>query len=144
MIEIISFGYLHGPPPDDAHITVDLRHHFRDPHVAPELRYMTAHDKAVRDAVRNTPGIPHLIRATARTVAAMQSGPSGGHVRVAVGCAGGRHRAPSVALLLQARLGAWRTTITHRDIAEPVVERTGSHDAENLLSCGGATLRRVP
>lgn len=40
-VEIVSFGYLHGEPPQ-AHITLDLRNHFRDPHINPALREMTA------------------------------------------------------------------------------------------------------
>ncbi|MEV4872299.1 RapZ C-terminal domain-containing protein, partial [Streptomyces syringium] len=62
-VEIVSFGYLHDEPPT-AHLTIDLRHHFRDPHVSPELRYMTAADEPVRAAVLNTPGIPELVAAT--------------------------------------------------------------------------------
>ncbi|WP_037802786.1 RapZ C-terminal domain-containing protein, partial [Streptomyces resistomycificus] len=55
-VTVVSFGYLHDAPPA-ADLTVDLRHHFRDPHVSPELRYMTAKDREVRDAVMGTPGI---------------------------------------------------------------------------------------
>lgn len=49
-VEIISFGYGHAAPPE-AHLILDLRKHFRDPHVNPALRYMTAEDRAVRRAV---------------------------------------------------------------------------------------------
>lgn len=38
-ITVVFFGYLHGEPPK-----ADLRHHFRDPHVNPGLRYLTARD----------------------------------------------------------------------------------------------------
>ncbi|MCX5130867.1 ATPase [Streptomyces sp. NBC_00340] len=90
-IEIVSFGYLHDEPPA-AHLTIDLRHHFRDPHVSPELRYMTANDEPVRTAVLGTPGIAALALATAAAVDAFASGPSVGTVTIADGCAGGRHR----------------------------------------------------
>lgn len=92
-VEIVSFGYLHDEPPA-AHLTVDLRHHFRDPDVSPELRYMTADDEPVRTAVLSTPGVAALVLATAAAVDAFTSGPSAGTVTVADGCAGGRHRAP--------------------------------------------------
>ena len=98
-VTVKSFGYLHGQPPA-AHITLDLRHHFRDPHVSPELRHMTADDEPVRLAVLGTPGIVPLIDATAVAVLAYLAGPSAGPVTVAVGCAGGRHRAPTVARAL--------------------------------------------
>ncbi|MGW2490253.1 RapZ C-terminal domain-containing protein [Streptomyces sp. NPDC001606] len=124
VVEIVSFGYLHDAPPT-AHLTIDLRHHFRDPHVSPELRYMTANDAPVRAAVLGTPGITDLVEATAIAVAAFASGPSAGTVTVADGCAGGRHRAPTFALALAARLRSQghRVTVTHRDLHRPVVER---------------------
>ncbi|GAA3813781.1 RNase adapter RapZ [Streptomyces coacervatus] len=123
-VEIVSFGYLHGEPPA-AHLTIDLRHHFRDPHVSPDLRYMTGEDAPVRVAVMNTPGIPELVTATARAVAAFRSGPTAGPVVVADGCAGGRHRAPVFAYHLAVHLRAVGLTVRleHRDLAKPVVER---------------------
>lgn len=123
-VEIVSFGYLHGEPPE-AHLTVDLRHHFRDPHVSPELRYMTARDEPVRTAVLNTPGIAALAGATATAVEAFVSGPSAGTVTVADGCAGGRHRAPTFAQALAELLTAagHSVTIHHRDLDKPVVQR---------------------
>ncbi|WP_435597085.1 RapZ C-terminal domain-containing protein [Streptomyces anulatus] len=124
VVEIVSFGYLHGDPPP-AHITLDLRHHFRDPHVSPELRYMTAADKPVQQAVLRTPGITSLVVAVADAVNAFTSGPSTGPVTVADGCAGGRHRAPAFAQALADRLTADGHTVTlqHRDMHRPVVNR---------------------
>ncbi|MFI9827909.1 ATPase [Streptomyces sp. NPDC051913] len=122
-VEIVSFGYLHGAPPA-AHLTIDLRHHFRDPHVSPELRYMTADDEPVRTAVLNTPGITDLVDATVTAVAAFASGPSAGTVTVADGCAGGRHRAPTFARALAERLSAagYGVEICHRDMDKDVVQ----------------------
>lgn len=125
-IEITSFGYLHGEAPE-ADITLDLRTHFRDPHVSPELRYLTAEDEAVRQAVRNTPGIMPLVTAAAAMVSAYLAGPSATvkHTWIAVGCAGGRHRAASVALEIQTALSEQgiEATVTHRDLHLDVVER---------------------
>ncbi|KUO12154.1 RNase adapter RapZ [Streptomyces sp. DSM 15324] len=123
-VEIVSFGYLHDAPPA-AHLTIDLRHHFRDPHVSPELRYMTAEDAPVRAAVMGTPGIAALVDATATAVAAFAAGPSAGTVTVADGCAGGRHRAPTFALALADRLTADGHTVSirHRDMGKDVVQR---------------------
>jgi UPF0042 nucleotide-binding protein len=87
-ITVISFGYLHGEPPA-AHLVVDLRHHFRDPHVNPQFRYLTARDQEVRDAVTATRGITDLVTALAFAVTAFRTGPTTGPVTVAVGCAGG-------------------------------------------------------
>ncbi|MDG9717420.1 RNase adapter RapZ [Streptomyces sp. DH24] len=123
-VSITSFGYLHGTPPE-AHLTVDLRHHFRDPHVSPELRYLTADDEPVRAAVLATPGIRQLVTAVAASVEAFAAGPSAGPVTIASGCAGGRHRAPTVARALADRLTAagHRVTVQHRDLSKPVIQR---------------------
>lgn len=119
-IAVISFGYLHGSPPP-AHITVDLRHHFRDPHIDPRLRHLTAHDQAVRDAVLDTPGIRELIDSLTATIHAYASGPSAGPITLAAGCAGGRHRAATVAAELAQRIPG--ATVHHRDLDKPVVNR---------------------
>ncbi|MEU3353800.1 RNase adapter RapZ [Streptomyces sp. NPDC037389] len=122
---IVSFGYLHGEPPA-AHITIDLREHFRDPHISPQLRYMTADDEPVRTAVLNTPGITDLVEAAVSAVRAFAAGPSTGPVTVADGCAGGRHRAPVFARTLASRLrqaGFPQVDVRHRDRDKPVVQR---------------------
>lgn len=123
-VDVISFGYLHGEPPA-AHLTLDLRHHFRDPHVSPELRHMTALDVVVREVVLDTPGIPALIEATSDAIVAFTRGPSARPVRVAVGCAGGRHRAAALAMALKTALADEDITaaVDHRDLHRPVVDR---------------------
>ena len=123
-VEITSFGYLHGQQPS-AHIVLDLRTHFRDPHVSPELRHMTAEDEPVRTAVLNTAGIATLVAATAAAVTAFAAGPSAGTVKVVVGCAGGRHRAATVAMALADTLTntGHQVTLSHRDLDKPVVHR---------------------
>ncbi|MGI5208942.1 RapZ C-terminal domain-containing protein [Spirillospora sp. CA-108201] len=124
-VTITTFGYLHDAPPP-AHITLDLRVHFRDPHVRPELRNLTARDMAVHEAVRTTPGILPLLHAAEDAVLAYLAGPSAGPVTVAVGCAGGRHRAATVGDLLATSLAethALDVALVHRDLDKPVAER---------------------
>ncbi|WP_030241014.1 RNase adapter RapZ [Streptomyces sp. NRRL S-350] len=123
-IDVVSFGYLHAAPPD-AHLTLDLRRHFRDPHVDPALRHQSARDLPVRRAVLATPGIRELITAAALLADAYDAGPSGAPLTIAVGCAGGRHRAATVASVLAARLGKTGMTVhlTHRDLDKPVIDR---------------------
>ncbi|MFJ6775849.1 ATPase [Kitasatospora sp. NPDC091257] len=124
-IRVVSFGYLHGAPPAFAQLVLDLRAHFRDPHVDPALRHMTADDLPVRRAVLATPGIRELITATALLADAYDAGPAEAPLTIAVGCAGGRHRAATVAMALTKRLGKTGTAVrlAHRDLAKPVVER---------------------
>ncbi|MEV7602939.1 RNase adapter RapZ [Kitasatospora sp. NPDC089797] len=126
-VVITSFGYLHDAPPADQDLTLDLRRHFRDPHVSPALRYLTALDEEVREAVRNTPGIQQLVTATVAAVQAFRSGPSAERhqVKVASGCAGGRHRAGSVARELCEALAALGLVVelVDRDLHRDVVDR---------------------
>ncbi|MGP4027162.1 RapZ C-terminal domain-containing protein [Actinomadura sp. 3N407] len=124
-ISITTFGYLHGPAPA-AHLTVDLREHFRDPHVDPAMRCLTARDIAVHEAVRTTPGILGLVDAAEHAVLAYLDGPSAGPVTIAVGCAGGRHRAATVGDLLATGLSETHglaVRLGHRDLDKPVVDR---------------------
>jgi RNase adaptor protein for sRNA GlmZ degradation len=119
---ITSFGYLHGAAPR-ADLTVDLRESYRDPHVDPALRELTAADPRVAAAVLATPGIPALVSAVTAAVRDLLG--SGSPVTAAIGCAGGRHRSPIMAARVAALLEAdgVAVTIVHRDIAEPVVRR---------------------
>lgn len=124
VVRIESFGYLHGDPPE-AHLTVDLREHFRDPHVDPRMREMTAADMPVRLAVLHTPGVVTLVTAVSHAVKAFTLGPGGQDVRLAVGCAGGRHRAPVFAAAVsdQLRVMGFTVELAHRDLHRPVVDR---------------------
>ncbi|MEU2719399.1 RapZ C-terminal domain-containing protein [Streptomyces smyrnaeus] len=127
-VHIVSFGYLHRVKKwelPEADITLDLRRHFRDPHVSPKLRHMTADDAPVRSAVLGTPGIATLIAHTVGAVDAYASGPSAGAVTVACGCAGGRHRAPTVAAALADLLKAagHQVFVWHLDLDRPVIQR---------------------
>lgn len=124
-VEITSVGALHAPVPG-AHIVLDLRRHFRDPHVDPALRTMTGHDEPVQRAVLGTPGIRPLIAATVQQVVAYASGPSGDQpIQVVTVCAGGRHRSAVVADRLGFALQelGLHVTVTHRDIDKPVINR---------------------
>ncbi|WP_049580208.1 RNase adapter RapZ [Streptomyces sp. SBT349] len=124
LVTITSFGYLHAPPPP-AHLTLDLRAHFRDPHVQPVLRELTAVDRAVRDVVLATPGVADLLDAAVGLVNAYLLGPGAGDLTIAVGCAGGRHRAPAVAMAVARALRGHGTPVDlrHRDLHRPVVHR---------------------
>lgn len=118
-VTIISFGHQYGPRPDEAHLLVDLRTGFRNP--APHLSVDTVFpDVGVFAHVMATPGIPALVDALVAatdTLVAVQE-----HVVVAVGCAGGHHRAPSVAAQIADRLTqrGREVTVSHRDLHTPL------------------------
>ncbi len=116
---ITSGGYLHGPT-EDPDIEVDLRP-YRDPHAAATLRYLTAHDAEVQDAVRRTPGISDLVDQTVER--AILLGRLVDQVTIASFCAGGRHRGPVAAEMIAERLPGGSVDLFHRDLDKPVVER---------------------
>ncbi|MFD8147363.1 hypothetical protein [Streptomyces sp. NPDC059708] len=140
-LTIVSFGYEHqadgqAPP---AHLTLDLRQHFRDPHIDPALREMTGRDPEVIDTVLSTPGIPALIAAAVLAVrAGYLSGPSAAPLRIAAGCVGGRHRSVVVASTLGTTLSDLAPTVTHLDIDRPVIARDTTTEASGYLTAGGA------
>jgi RNase adaptor protein for sRNA GlmZ degradation len=123
-VEIISFGYGHGPSPE-AHTVVDVRAHFRDPHVDPALRYLTAEDVPVMRAVLATPGVCRLVQAVVALAHAYRRGPTPGPVVIAVGCVGGRHRSAGVAIEAARilRRDGVPAAVSHRDLHRPVIGR---------------------
>lgn len=126
LVRLVSFGFLHSAPPPEAHVVVDLRTHFRNPHVSPELRALTSVDPRVREHVLATPGLGALIDAITATALAMASGPAGADVVIAIGCAGGRHRAPTVAREVAERLDGREDVdieLDTRHLTRPVVGR---------------------
>jgi len=123
-VEVISFGYGYGEHPP-AHVTADVRAHFRDPHVDPALRNLTGADEAVRHAVLSTPGIRTLVTGIVNVARGYLRAPVSLPVTIAIGCVGGRHRSVVIASEVARRLGP-EATVTHRDIDRPVIERTPS------------------
>jgi UPF0042 nucleotide-binding protein len=122
---VTSFGYLYDLPRAD--VLVDVREHLRDPHVDPAFYELTGHDTAVMERVLSTPGASALIDALVAAAAALLPGArrTGRLVRVAIGCAGGRHRSVVIADAVAARLAlaGWGTEAEHLHLHLPVVER---------------------
>ena len=123
---VTSFGHLHGDPPK-ADVLVDVREHLRDPPTDPAFRELTGHDTAVMERVLSTPGANALINGvvTAAAVLLPAACRAGRLVRVAVGCAGDRHRSVVIADAVAARLAlaGWGTEAEHLHIHQPVVAR---------------------
>jgi UPF0042 nucleotide-binding protein len=125
-VVVESFGYLHGPPPD-ADITLDIRKVARDPHTSPAMRELTGLEPLVRRNVLSNPEALSVLAALQQVTLAYLPAKDriGELVRVAVGCAGGRHRSVVLANELVNRLGlaGVGADVSHRDILEPVVNR---------------------
>jgi UPF0042 nucleotide-binding protein len=124
---ISSFGYLH-PGADvvtaTADIVVDLRDHFRDPHIDPALRELNGHDDAVRDKMLTTPGVRVFVRGLGVALQALLA-VSDRTIYVALGCAGGRHRSVVIADAIVEYLdeSGYNAVAAHHHISLPVVKR---------------------
>jgi len=124
VVAVTSFGYRHltGPVPA-ADVTVDVREHLRDPQTDPAFRSLTGDDSAVVERVEATPGAAGLLDALTDAVLALAPGAcvAGRVVRVAIGCAGGRHRSVVLATTLADRFAPWGAELTHLHLRRPVV-----------------------
>ncbi|MGI5122815.1 RapZ C-terminal domain-containing protein [Marinactinospora thermotolerans] len=101
-IHLISFGYLHlpttpegSPVPPTADRVEDVRERLRDPARARDILDLDGRDPRVQDVVLNTAGARELLDNLA-DYASLPAGPR----RIAIGCAGGRHRASGLTELL--------------------------------------------
>jgi RNase adapter protein RapZ len=112
---------------------VDLRDLLRDPQVQPWFRELTGLDPRVNRHVLATRGAWDVTWSLLPAVAAVVrvNEPSRTVTRVAVGCAGGRHRsvvvAGELAALLLPELGI-RARVYHRDVMLPVIQREAGRE----------------
>ncbi|WP_241847753.1 RapZ C-terminal domain-containing protein [Streptomyces sp. CB02009] len=107
-IRLISFGYLHLPTgpdgcpvPPAADRVEDVRDRLRDPAAARDILDLDGLNPRVQDIVLATPGARELL-ANLTGYAALPAGPR----RIAIGCAGGKHRASGLTELLARELRA--------------------------------------
>ncbi|WP_435246427.1 RapZ C-terminal domain-containing protein [Streptomyces sp. NRRL F-5630] len=131
-VTVVSIGRLHDDAGgawadvlERATIALDLRAHFRDPHVRADLRHLTAHDQAVRDAVMTTPGVREVLAATALQIQGYLAGPTAAPITVVTQCAGGRHRAATTALALHAVVSGDIESATAYGLADAAEAFTG-------------------
>ncbi|MBK3567837.1 RNase adapter RapZ [Streptomyces sp. MBT62] len=105
-IELTSFGYLHQPTGTDgqpvpltADRTEDVRQRLRDPAAARNILDLDGRHPDVQAVVLATPGAPELLD-NLTAYALLPAGPR----RIAIGCAGGKHRACALVELLAPRI----------------------------------------
>ncbi|MFE2879635.1 hypothetical protein ACFXG6_33320 [Streptomyces roseus] len=133
-IRLTSFGYLHLPTgPDGAPIPPaadrieDVRDRLRDPAAARDILDLDGRNPLVQDVVLNTPGARELL-ANLADYADLPAGPS----HIAIGCAGGRHRASGLTEILGRELRARgrEVVIEHLHVHLPRVLKTPIVQAE--------------
>lgn len=125
MIQIKSFGYGHDEPPP-AHMVLDLRELFKDPHIRPELQQLTGTNPRVIQNVFRQPGAEAFLTGVRDAVLAIRRADP----VIAFGCVDGRHRsvafADALAMELRASLRNLSNEVIlvdHRDIGKPVPVR---------------------
>lgn len=135
-LQIVSFGYGHLKPRPSADLMFDARH-LIDPYLDPALRDLDARDPRVQRAVLRTPGAQALL-ATMVTAGyqLLAQADEGATVTIAVGCGGGRHRAPVLAARAAAQmdhLDELRVLAVHRDLADAAQPRTSGRRPEQRV-----------
>jgi UPF0042 nucleotide-binding protein len=130
VITLISYGHLHLeaqgelPPRADRH--EDVRDQLHDPAAAAGILDLDGRDPRVQDIVLRTPGAEALLD----NLVAYLELPTRPR-RLGIGCAGGKHRAPALVILLAKRLRArgYRVEVVHRHIHLRRVLTTAGRDA---------------
>jgi len=130
-LRIVSFGYGHSKPRPSCALMFDARH-IRDPYLDPALRDLDARDPRVQRAVMRSPGAQALLAVIVTAAYQMLAQAADDEtVTIAVGCGGGRHRAPVLASRAAAQmdhLDELRVQAAHRDLDEPLLA-AGTGDA---------------
>lgn len=118
-IQVMSFGFRHGPP-READIIWDVRF-LPNPHFVPELRPLSGLDQPVQEVVLKHPMTISLLQGLVPLLleclpAYEREGKS--YLTIAVGCTGGHHRSVAVAEEIKARLidAGWAPFTRHRDL----------------------------
>jgi hypothetical protein len=130
-LRYVSFGYGHKKPKPSCALMIDARH-LTDPYLDPALRDLDARDPRVQRAVLRTPGAQALlaILVTAGYQLLTQAADDE-TVTIAVGCGGGKHRAPVLAARAAAQmdhLDELRVLAVHQDLDEKLLP-AGAGDA---------------
>lgn len=120
-IEVTSFGYRHGLPPD-SDLVFDVRF-LPNPNYIPEFKHKTGRHPGVARYIRSFPQTKEFIdRISDLLVYLMphyiREGKS--YLTISFGCTGGHHRSVMIADEIRKRLGAagYKVKETHRDIAK--------------------------
>jgi len=114
VVRLISFGYLHLPTtatglpiPPEADRVEDVRHTLHDLAAARDIIALTGHHPLVQRVVLRTPGARELLADL--TAYALRPAPR--PRTIAIGCAGGKHRACALVVLLTQTLRSAGLTV---------------------------------
>jgi RNase adapter protein RapZ len=117
-LQVISFGYKNGVPPD-ADFVFDVRC-LPNPYWDPHLRQLSGKDEAVRVFLDSTAYAAEMLADIGtfleRWIPRFQQ-EDRSYLTIAVGCTGGRHRSVYIVERLALRFREqWQVVLTHRDV----------------------------
>ena len=125
-VSLISFGFKHGTPLD-VDTLLDVRF-LPNPYYDPELRPLTGHDKAVREAVLDQDDAREFLEKASDLLSFLiprYSAEGKTYFTLGVGCTGGRHRSVVIVEELARRLRQGEQEIElfirHRDLESELV-----------------------
>jgi RNase adapter protein RapZ len=118
-INILSFGFKYGVPPD-ASLIMDVRF-MLNPHFVPELKALDGKDEKVKDYVLNSDNTRTFLNKFIDLLdylIPLYEKEGKAYLTIAVGCTGGKHRSVAVAeaLFKHLKIQGSKIIITHRDI----------------------------
>ncbi len=119
LITLLSFGFKYGLP-SELDLCFDVRF-FKNPYFVENLRALSGKDEEVREFVLSSPHAQGFLTRVADLLTFLvplyqKEGKS--YMTIAIGCTGGRHRSPTLALALKEQLELKDVTlrVEHRDI----------------------------
>jgi len=122
-VNILSFGFKYGIPPD-ADLVVDVRF-LPNPYFVPDLKHLDGEAREIQDFIFGAPEAREFIARYTELIdylLPLYEREGKANVSIAVGCTGGRHRSVAIARTIYDRLAKGRRGVglIHRDIRQPI------------------------
>lgn len=120
-ISLVSFGFKYGLP-IDADVVIDVRF-LPNPNYVPSLKYLTGKDEPVREFIFHWPAAKSFssrFHSLIEFLLPQYSNEGKSHLKIAIGCTGGRHRSVAFVERLYNFLKeeSYPLHVEHRDIAK--------------------------
>jgi UPF0042 nucleotide-binding protein len=121
-VNILSFGFKYGIPPD-ADLVVDVRF-LPNPYFVPDLKHLDGEAREIQDFIFGAPEAREFIARYTELIdylIPLYEREGKANLSIAVGCTGGRHRSVAIARTIYDRLAKARRSVglIHRDIQQP-------------------------
>jgi UPF0042 nucleotide-binding protein len=121
-VNILSFGFKYGIPPD-ADLVVDVRF-LPNPYFVPDLKHLDGEAREIQDFIFGAPEAREFIARYTELIdylIPLYEREGKANLSIAIGCTGGRHRSVAIARTIYDRFAKARRGVglIHRDIQQP-------------------------